>query len=70
MFGGLWLIAWLDGYAHVGAPSLWMLGILAALALVVDYLAAVLGVKRVGASGLAKAVVEPGPSVRVTLCLA
>ena len=53
VFGGLWLIAWLDGYAHVGAPSLWMLGILAALALVVDYLAAVLGVKRVGASGLA-----------------
>lgn len=52
-FAGLWLIAWLDGYAHVGTATLWLLGALTLLAALVDYVAAALGVKRVGASGLA-----------------
>lgn len=55
VFAGQWLIAWLDGYGHVGAGTLWLLAILAALSWLVDYLAAALGVKRVGASGLAVA---------------
>jgi uncharacterized protein len=55
LFGGLWLAAWLDGYAKVGVGVVVALGILALLAWAVDYVAAVLGVKRVGASGLAMA---------------
>ena len=55
VFGGLWLIAWLDGYAHVGTATLWLLGALTLLAALVDHVAALLGVKRVGASGLAVA---------------
>lgn len=55
IFGGLWLIAWVDGFANVGAVTVAGLGALAVLAWLVDYLAAALGVKRVGASGLAVA---------------
>ena len=55
VFAGLWLLAWLDGFVHVGAGTLWRLGIFTALALAVDLLAAALGVKRVGASRLAVA---------------
>lgn len=50
LFGGLWLAAWLGDYAKVGVTTLVVLGVLAALAFVVDYAAAALGVKRVGAS--------------------
>lgn len=50
VFAGLWLLAFLDGYAHVGAGTLWLLGLLALLAFVVDHLAAVMGVQRAGAS--------------------
>jgi len=53
LFAGLWLAAWLDGYAKVGVGVVVLLGLLAALAWVVDYVAAVIGVRRVGASGLA-----------------
>lgn len=55
LFGGLWLLAWSDGFARVGELTVVALGILALLAWGVDYLAAILGVKRVGASGLAVA---------------
>jgi uncharacterized protein YqgC (DUF456 family) len=55
LFGGLWLAAWLDGYAKVSGGVVVALGIMALLAWAVDYVAAVLGVKRVGASGLAMA---------------
>ena len=55
VLAGLWLIAWLDGYARVGTGTLGIIAILTALAWVVDHLAALLGVKRVGASGLAMA---------------
>lgn len=53
VFAGLWLLAWLDGFVRVGTATLVVLAVLAALALLVDYLASALGVKRVGASGLA-----------------
>ena len=55
LFGGLWLAAWLDGYAKVSITVVVILGVMALVAWVVDYVAAVLGVKRVGASGMAVA---------------
>lgn len=53
IFGGLLLIAYQDGFNKVGAITLIVLGILTVLAFVIDYLAAVFGAKRVGASRLA-----------------
>lgn len=55
LFGGFWLLAWSDGFARVGEWTLVLLGVLALLAWGIDYVAAILGVKRVGASGLAVA---------------
>lgn len=55
LLGGLWLAAWLGDYAQVGVAVLLVLALMAALAWVVDYVAAVMGVKRVGASGKAMA---------------
>jgi uncharacterized protein YqgC (DUF456 family) len=50
VFGGMWLAAWADHFRHIGMFTLILLGILAALALLVDFLAGILGAKRVGAS--------------------
>src|SRR5689334_6395379 len=55
IFAGLLLAAWADGFAHVGAVALAIIGVLAALSFVVDFLASLLGAKRVGASPLALA---------------
>jgi hypothetical protein len=50
IFGGIWLIAGVDGYRHLGAG--WLLGIAAvgAVGVAMDLLAGALGAKRVGAS--------------------
>jgi uncharacterized protein len=50
IFAGIWLIAGVDGYRHLGLG--WLLGIaaVAAVGLVVDLLGGALGAKRVGAS--------------------
>jgi uncharacterized protein len=50
LFGGIWLIAGVDRYRHLG-PG-WLLGIAAvgAVGLTIDLLAGALGAKRVGAS--------------------
>ncbi|HEY5264862.1 MAG TPA: DUF456 family protein [Steroidobacteraceae bacterium] len=50
IFGGIWLIAGVDHYQHLGLW--WLLGIAAvgAVGLVLDLLAGALGAKRVGAS--------------------
>ena len=53
IFGGLLLIAYQDGFNKVGVIMLVILGVLALLAVAVDYVAAILGAKRVGASRLA-----------------
>jgi uncharacterized protein len=53
IFGGLLLIAYQDGFNKVGVVTLVILGILAVLAFAIDYLAAIFGAKRVGASRLA-----------------
>jgi hypothetical protein len=50
VFGGMLLAAWADHFQHIGTFTLILLGILAALALLVDFLAGMLGAKRVGAS--------------------
>jgi uncharacterized protein len=53
IFAGVWLIAGLDGYRHLGLG--WLLGIAAvgAVGLVLDLLAGALGAKRIGASSQA-----------------
>lgn len=53
LFAGLLLAAWVDGFAHVGAPALIALGVLTALSILVDIWATAHGAKRVGASRLA-----------------
>ncbi len=50
IFAGLWLIAWVDQFRHVGMGTLSLLAGLAALAWLIDHIAALLGVKRAGAS--------------------
>ena len=50
IFGGIWLAAAVDGYRHLGLWWLLLLGTLAALGVIVDFVAASLGARRVGAS--------------------
>lgn len=50
VFAGLLISAWADGFHHVGAPMLVVLGLLTVVSLVVDYWAAAHGAKRLGAS--------------------
>lgn len=50
IFAGLLLAAWADGFAHVGAFGLGIIGALAVLSLIVDFVASLLGAQRVGAS--------------------
>lgn len=53
IFAGLLLIAYQDGFNRVGVVTLVILGILAVLAFLIDYVAAIFGAKRGGASRLA-----------------
>jgi hypothetical protein len=55
VFGGLVLAAWADGFTRVGAVGLTLIGVLGALSFVADFVASLLGAKRVGASPLALA---------------
>ena len=50
LFAGLLLAAWLEGFAHVGAGTLALLGAMAALTYVVDFGAGALGARQFGAS--------------------
>ena len=50
VFGGMLLAAWADHFSHVGVVTLTILGVLTGLALAVDFIASLLGAKRVGAS--------------------
>jgi len=49
-FAGMLLVAWVDDFQHIGVGMVVLLGLLAALAMVVDFLASLLGAKRLGAS--------------------
>lgn len=53
IFGGIALAAWIDGFARISLWAVLLLGGLAAIAFAADYVAAVLGAKRAGASRLA-----------------
>ncbi|APV48352.1 hypothetical protein BWI17_00810 [Betaproteobacteria bacterium GR16-43] len=55
VFAGLVVGAWADNFTHVGPWGLAMIGVLAAIAFAVDFLASIVGAKRVGASGFALA---------------
>ncbi|MCK9539675.1 DUF456 domain-containing protein [Dokdonella sp.] len=50
VFCGMLLAAWADRFAHVGTFTLIVLGVLTVLAVVIDFIAGMLGAKRVGAS--------------------
>ena len=53
VFGGLLIVAWLGEFQRIGWPTLTILAVLTAFAVLVDLLATLLGAKRVGASKLA-----------------
>ncbi|KAF1689124.1 DUF456 domain-containing protein [Pseudoxanthomonas taiwanensis] len=53
VFGGMLLAAWAGDFQRIGAGTLVVLGLLTALSLAVDLLAAALGARRVGAGPLA-----------------
>lgn len=53
VFGGLLIVAWLGEFQRIGWPTLAILAILTAFAVLVDLLASLLGAKKVGASKLA-----------------
>ncbi len=50
IFGGIWLAAAVDEYRHLGLWWLLIIGALGTLGVIVDFVSASLGAKRVGAS--------------------
>lgn len=50
VFAGLFVAAWADGFARVGTVALVIIGALGVLSFVADFVASLLGAKRVGAS--------------------
>ena len=50
MFGGLLIAAWAEGFQHIGSGTLTVLGIMAVLMYIVDFIASAFGAKRFGAS--------------------
>lgn len=50
VFGGIWLVAAVDGYRHLGVWWLLVIGAIGAIGVIVDFVAGTLGAKRVGAS--------------------
>jgi uncharacterized protein YqgC (DUF456 family) len=50
IFAGILLAAWIDDFARIGAWTLALTGVLMLLSFLCDYLAAVLGARRLGAS--------------------
>jgi uncharacterized protein YqgC (DUF456 family) len=52
VFGGILLAAWIDGFTRIGVTTLVILGVLAAVAFVVDYVASAVAAKKAGASKL------------------
>lgn len=53
VFGGIALAAWIDDFARISAWTVGALALLTLVAIAADYVAAVLGAKRAGASKLA-----------------
>lgn len=53
VYGGLLLAAWVGGFNHVGGWHMIGIGVIAAMAMVIDFVAGTLGPKAAGASGWA-----------------
>jgi uncharacterized protein len=53
IFGGIWLVAAVDHYRHLGMWWLLIIGALGSVGVIVDFIASALGARRVGASRLA-----------------
>src|ERR1700727_2141297 len=53
IFGGIWLVAAVDHYRHLGMWWLLTIGALGSVGVIVDFIASALGAPRVGASRLA-----------------
>lgn len=53
LFAGLLMAAWIEDFVHVGAWTLSVLGLLALVAVIADFIAGALGAKKFGASGRA-----------------
>jgi uncharacterized protein YqgC (DUF456 family) len=53
VFAGMLVAAWAGDFLQIGWPTLTILGILTALAVLIDFIAGLVGAKRVGASGWA-----------------
>lgn len=53
VFAGLWLGAYADQYHHVGFKTLLVIAVLGGIAVLLDFVAASFGAKRVGASPMA-----------------
>jgi uncharacterized protein YqgC (DUF456 family) len=50
IFGGILLAAWIDGFTRVGGWTLGVIGVIGAASYLVDFAAAALGAKKLGAS--------------------
>ncbi|MEX0730040.1 MAG: DUF456 domain-containing protein [Aquisalimonadaceae bacterium] len=50
LFAGLWMAAWAEGFIYVGTKTLILLGAMAALASLADFVAGAFGARRYGAS--------------------
>ncbi|MES2784606.1 MAG: DUF456 family protein [Pseudomonadota bacterium] len=69
IFAGILLGAWIDDFTRVGWAPLALIALLALLAWVMDYVAAMLGAKRAGASRLAIAGAVAGTVVGIFMGL-
>jgi hypothetical protein len=52
VFGGILLAAWIDDFTRIGVWTVVILGVLAAIAFVIDYVASTVAARRAGASKL------------------
>jgi uncharacterized protein YqgC (DUF456 family) len=52
VFFGIALAAWIDGFTRIGGVTLTVVGVLAVLAFVIDYVASTVAAKRAGATRL------------------
>lgn len=50
VFAGMWLAAWVSDYTEIGAWAVLLLGVLAGLAVLLDFVAGMLGARRVAAA--------------------
>jgi uncharacterized protein YqgC (DUF456 family) len=53
VFAGMWLAAWVSDYALIGTWTVGLLGVLAGLAVLLDFVAGLLGARHVRATGAA-----------------